>query len=123
MINNTDKHLEFKISQEENNAIRYLDLSVNRTANNVEQNIYRKPTYIDITIHFTSNHPFHQKLAACIFYINRMTTMTIMEQEKKREWNKIIIMAQNNGLPEHIIHGSRKKLTTKIDRTKRTQAT
>jgi glycine cleavage system regulatory protein len=32
-------------------------------------------------------------------------------------------MAQNNGLPEHIIHGLRKKLTTRIDRTKQTQDT
>ena len=32
-------------------------------------------------------------------------------------------MAQNNGLPEHIIHRLRNKLTTKIDRTKHTQAT
>jgi len=52
-----------------------------------------------------------------------MTAMPITEQAKKWEWNKIIIMAQNNGLPEHIIHGSRKKLTTKIDRTKQTHAT
>jgi len=32
-------------------------------------------------------------------------------------------MAQNNGLPEHVIHGLRNKLTTKIDRTKHAQAT
>jgi len=52
-----------------------------------------------------------------------MTTMPIAEQAKKQEWNKIIIMAQNNGFPEHIIHRFRNKLTTKIDRTKHTQAT
>jgi len=53
-----------------------------------------------------------------------MTKMPIMEQAKKQEWNKIITIAQNNGLPEHISHGLRKKkLTTKIDRTKQTQAT
>ena len=49
--------------------------------------------------------------------------MPITEQAKKQEWNKIIIMAQNNGLPERIIHRLRKKLTTKIDQTKQTQAT
>jgi len=41
MINNTDKHLEFKISHKINNTISYLDLSVNRTTNNIELNIYR----------------------------------------------------------------------------------
>jgi hypothetical protein len=39
VINNIDKSLEFKISQEENNTINYLDLSFNRTAINVELNI------------------------------------------------------------------------------------
>jgi len=111
MINNIDKHLEFKISQEINNTINYLDLSVNRTANNIELNIYRKPTYMDITIHFTANHPFDQKLAAIIFHINRMPKMPVMEKAKKQEWNKIITMAQYNGLPKHIIHGLRKKET------------
>ena len=78
-----DKHVGFKFSQEKNNTINYLDLSVNRIANSIELNIYRKPTYIDITIHFTSNHLFDQKLAAFIFYINRMTIMPITEQTKK----------------------------------------
>jgi len=112
MINNIDKHLELKISQEKNNTINYLHLSVNRISNSVQLNIYRKPTYMDITIHLTSNHPFDQKIAAFIFYINRMTKMPIMEQAKKQEWNKIITMAQNIGIPKYIIHGLRKKLTT-----------
>jgi len=58
--------------------------SKNRIANSIELNIYRRPTYIDITIHFTSNHPFDQKLAAFTFYINRMTTVPITEQAKNR---------------------------------------
>ena len=36
----------------------------------VHMGIYRKPTYIDITIHFTSNHPFHQKLAKLLYQQN-----------------------------------------------------
>jgi len=89
MINNIDKHLQFKISQEKNNTITYLNLSGNITTNNIQLNIYRKPTYIDITIHFTSKHPFDQKLASLIFYIKRMSTMPIMEQAKRQKWNKI----------------------------------
>jgi hypothetical protein len=52
-----------------------------------------------------------------------MTTIPITEQAKKQEWNKRIIMAQNNGLPEHVTHILRNKPTTKIDRTKHTQTT
>jgi hypothetical protein len=113
MINSIDEHLEFKISREENETISYLDLSMNRNTNNVALDIYRKPTYMDITIHFSYNQPHDHKIAAFKYYINRMITMPITEQAVKQEWNKIIIMARNNGFPKHIIHKLRSKLITK----------
>jgi hypothetical protein len=73
-INNNDEQVEFKIAREENETTNYLDLSINRKTN-VNLNIYRKPTYIDIAIHFSSNHPHDHKLAAFKYYINRMITM------------------------------------------------
>jgi hypothetical protein len=103
MINNTDKQLEFKISREENKTIWYLDLSINRN-NNMDLNIYRKPMYMDITIHFSSNHPYDHKLADFKYYINRTITMPITEQTVKQEWNEIITMACNNGFPEQTDH-------------------
>jgi hypothetical protein len=120
IINNADEHLEFKMSKEENGNINYLDLSIQRNTNNVELSIYRKPTYVDITIHFSSNHPYDQKLAAFNYYINRMLTMPITEQAAKQEWNRILIMAQNNGFREHIIHRLKKKLMAKKDTTTQT---
>jgi hypothetical protein len=51
-MNNVDEHLEFKLSREENKSINYLDISISRNTNNVGLSIHRKPTYIDITIHF-----------------------------------------------------------------------
>jgi hypothetical protein len=59
--------------------MNYLDLSINRNANNVDLSIYRKVTYVDITIHFSSNHPYGHNLAAFSYYINRMITMPISE--------------------------------------------
>jgi hypothetical protein len=109
-MNNVDEHLEFKMSTEENRITNYLDLSINRNTNNVDLHIYRKPNYIDITIHFSSNHPYGHKLAAFNYYINRMITMPISEQAIKQEWNKILIMAHNNGFPTHLIHGMKKQL-------------
>jgi hypothetical protein len=87
-MNNINEHLEFKISKEDKTT-NYLNLSLNRNANNVDLNIYRKPTYIDITVHFTSNHPYDHKLAACNYYINRVITMPITEQAAKQEWKKV----------------------------------
>jgi hypothetical protein len=85
MINNIDEHLEFKISRAENKTINYLDLSIKRNTSSMDLNIYKKPTYMDITIHFSSNHPYDHKLAAFKYYIHRMITMPITEQAVKQK--------------------------------------
>jgi len=69
LINHIDVHLEFKISEEINNTLPYLELSISRSNNSMELEIYRKPTYTDIMIHYTSNHPHNHKLAAFIFIL------------------------------------------------------
>jgi len=122
IMNNIDEHIEFKTSRDDK-TINCLDLSINRNANNVDLNIYRKTAYINITIHFTANHPHDHKLAAFNYYINRMITMPITEQAAKQEWKNIITMAHNNGFPEHIIYRLRNKLLAKKDGTTQTQAT
>jgi len=55
-MNNTDKHLEFKLSEEENNTINYLDLSIHGNTNNIDIEVYRKPTLTDnLTIPSNTN--------------------------------------------------------------------
>jgi len=112
-MNNIDKHLEFKLSEEENNTINYLDLSIHRNTNSIDLGIYRKPTRTDVTIQFSSNHPLEHKLPAFNFYINRMITLPITKQAKQQEWKIILAVAQNNGFPLHIIHNLKKKLIVK----------
>jgi hypothetical protein len=79
-MNNIDRHLEFKISEEENNSINYLDLSIHRNTNSTDLGIYWKPTHIDVTIQFCSNHPHEHKQAAFNYCINRMLTLPITKQ-------------------------------------------
>jgi hypothetical protein len=73
-MNSIDKHLEFKLLEEENNTINYLDLSTHKNTNSIGIGIYRKPTHTDVTVQFSSNHSLEHKLAAFNFYINRMST-------------------------------------------------
>jgi hypothetical protein len=115
-MNNVDKHLEFKMSTEEHSVINYLDLSINRNANNMDLCFYSKPTYIDITINFSSNHPYGHKLTAFNYYINRIL-MPIFEQVRKQEWNKILIMARNNGFITHLINGTKKQIIARKEGT------
>ena len=43
-VNNMHKHLEFKLTEEENNTINYLDLAIHRDNSNLQLGIYRRPT-------------------------------------------------------------------------------
>jgi len=50
--NNNDKHLEFRLLEEENNTTNYLDLSIHRNTNIIDIEIYRKPTLTNVTYSF-----------------------------------------------------------------------
>ena len=43
-MNDINEQLEFKATMEVNKAINYLDLTIHRNINNMELNVYRKPT-------------------------------------------------------------------------------
>jgi len=117
-MNNTDKHLVLKLLEEENNTINYLDFSIHRNINCTHLGIYRKSTHTDVTIQFSSNHPFEHKLAAFNFYIHRMLTLQITKQAKQQERKIILAVAKNYEFPLHIIHNLKKKLITKKRRKK-----
>ena len=105
--------LEFKLSKEENHITNYHDFIIQRKHSKVELNVYRKPTYIDIAIHFKSNHSYRHKMAGFYIYINRMNNIHDSQQTIKQEWDKIINMARNNGFPVHLIHSLRNRITKK----------
>ena len=88
-MNNIDKHLEFKLTEEENKNRNYLDIPIHRdddddddnnnnnnNNNNLQLGIYRKPTQTDATINFTSNHPFEYKLTHKV-YRNKQPHLSI----------------------------------------------
>ena len=75
--NSINKHLQFKMSTEENKVANYLDLSIHRNDSNIDIGIYRKPICTDTTIQFSSNHPYEQKITPFNYYTNRMITLLI----------------------------------------------
>jgi len=103
------KYLEFKLTEEENQSISYLDLSIHRN-NNLQLGIYRKPMQTGTTIHFTSDHPSEHKVAAYNFYINRMLSTPLIEQARKQEWNTICNISRNNVFPLQNIHNLKNKI-------------
>ena len=83
-MKNIHKHLEFKITEEGNKTINYLDLSIHRNNNKLQLGIYRKPTQMGTTIHFMSNHPLDHKLAAYNFYTNNVIYTNYITSKRTR---------------------------------------
>jgi len=95
-MNDINEQLEFKATMEVNKAINYLDLTIHRNINNMELSVYRKPTNANITIQYTSHHPWDLKRATFTHYINRALTLPITEQTRTQEWQNICNIAQQN---------------------------
>jgi hypothetical protein len=109
-INGVDNNLQFKMSTEANNTINYLDTHIHRSNNDITIELYRKPTETGTVIHFNSNRPLEHKISALLYYINRLTTMPIIESSKQREWETIIAIARSSNFPTSIMHGLKTKL-------------
>jgi hypothetical protein len=114
VVNKLDRNITFKVETEDRKVINYLDLNINRTDNKFNLGIYRKPTAVDITINFTSNHPYMQKLAAFQYLIHRLNSLPITLEAKEKERQGIVTTPNNNNFQIHIIHqlNNRKRTTT-----------
>ena len=56
-FNTLHPNLQFTAEMEENNTIKYLYVTIRRTPTIWKTAIYRKPTFTDTIIPYTSNHP------------------------------------------------------------------
>jgi hypothetical protein len=73
MLLNSNKVFSILVlwEKETNNTINFLDLSINKTDDNLQLGIYRKHTTTDLIIHNDSCHPFEHKRAAINILVNR----------------------------------------------------
>jgi len=52
-----------KFTTETNNKLNFLDVTIHRTPTNWKISIYRKPSFTDTIIPYSSNHPAQHKYA------------------------------------------------------------
>lgn len=110
LTNSWNPKIQFTLETETNNNINFLDLSIKRTPTKLEFNIYRKPTYSDITIPADSLHPWCHKAAAYHSLINRALKIPLSEDNLQTELKTIQKIAVNNGFDKKwILRMVRKK--------------
>jgi hypothetical protein len=98
-LNALHQNLQFTAEMEENNTISYLDITIQRTPTSWKIAIYRKLTFTDTIIPYTSNHPTQHKYTAVIFLYNRLNTYNLLADEYQQEEETIHSILYNNSFP------------------------
>ena len=81
-----------------NNTLNYLDITIQKTPTNWKTAIYRKPTFTDTIIPYTSNHPTQHKYAEVKFLYNRLNTYDLLADEYQQD-DTIHNILYNNSFP------------------------
>jgi hypothetical protein len=92
-------NLQFTADVETDNSINYLDVSIHKSPTGLKISIFRKPTFTDTIIPYTSNHPTQHKYAAVKFLYHRLNNYNLQKQEHERELNINHNILYNNGFP------------------------
>jgi hypothetical protein len=88
-FNSFRPNLQFTKETEHDSKLNYLDLTIHKTPTNVNISVFRKPTFMDTIIPYTSNHPPQHKYTAIRFLYNRLNSYQLHETEYQHEENTI----------------------------------
>jgi hypothetical protein len=100
-FNTIHSKLKFTAECDINNQIYFLDITVHRTPTNWNIAVYRKPTFTNTIIPYTSNHPTQHKYATIQFLYNRLNTYDLLEDDYNAEVTTIQNILFNNAFPIH----------------------
>jgi len=98
-FNTLHQNLQFTAELEENDTINYLDITIQKTPTSWKTAIYRKPTFTDTLIPYTSSNPTQQKYAAVKFLYNRLNTYDLLADKYQQEEDAIHSILYNNSFP------------------------
>jgi hypothetical protein len=96
-FNTVHPSVKFTAETESNNKINFLDVTIHRTPTKWKISIYRKPSFTDTIIAYSSNHPAQHKYAVIRFQYNRLNTYHLHKEEYNEEINTICDIMLNTG--------------------------
>ena len=102
-INNLEPSITFTLEIEHNKSINFLDLNIKITNNKHDFSIFRKPTYSDAVIPFSSSHPWFHKIAFFNSMIHRLLNIPMSQLNFVSEINILKQIAINNAYPPAMI--------------------
>ena len=84
-LNSIDPHIKFTIEHEKDEQIAFLDMLISRRNNSISIHVYRKPTYTDRYLDYTSHHDLKHKINTASTLINRSLSLPTTEDGKLKE--------------------------------------
>ena len=105
-FNSTHPNLTFTDELERDNKLSFLDITIHKPPPGIKISIFKKPTFTDTLIPYTSNHPPQHRYSAIRFLYNRLNSYHLNTEEHQREENIIHNILRNNSfpIPSHTHH-------------------
>jgi hypothetical protein len=83
--NSMHHNMRCNIEIEHDDCISFLDLNLPRNSIEIIIGIHRKPTYTDLVIPATSNHPVQHKMAAFTHMLDRVNYLPLSREENLKK--------------------------------------
>jgi len=84
-FNGISPGLNVTLEHEQDNRIKFLDLTILKGVNKLTVNIYRKPTTTDVIIPMDSCHSVEHNLAAIRYFTNRIGTYNLDSLKNRKK--------------------------------------
>jgi len=94
-------NMKFTAEPESNKQLNFLDITIHKTPTKWTTSMYRKPSFTDSIIPYSSNHPSQHKHAFIRYLHNRLNTYHLQHDEYKEELDTIHDIMLNNRFPIH----------------------
>ena len=102
-MNTRHPSITFTIEEEENGKLPFLDAHIHRVDGSLRMSVYRKPTHTGRYLAFTSHHPESAKRSVVQSLFQRVEYITLGDEEKQKEEQRIIEELTANHYPATFI--------------------
>ena len=102
-INNLHQNIKFTMEEESNGELAFLDTLLKRNNGEISVLVYRKPTYTDQYLHYSSHHQTSCKESVVSSFFNRAYSIITNKYDLHKEIARIKQVLKENGYQESII--------------------
>ena len=110
-INNLHQNIKFTMEEESNGELAFLDTLLKRDNGEISVLVYRKSTYTDQYLHYSSHHQTSCKESIVSYLFNRAYSIVTNKDELDKESTRIKQVLKVNGYQESIISRIFKRIT------------